>query len=53
MKKIFALLMLVTLLMTGCGGDNAEKKDSDAGKIKLGMITRLNASEENLFSLTI
>ena len=48
MKKIFALLMLVTLLMTGCGGgDNAEKKDSDAGKIKLGMITRLNASEEN------
>ena len=36
-------------LMTGCGGggDNAEKKDPDAGKIKLGMITRLNASEEN------
>ena len=50
MKKIFTLLMLCALvLMTGCGGgDNGgEKKDSDAGKIKLGMITRLNASEEN------
>ena len=45
MKKIFSLLMICALLLvTGCGGDN---KDSDAGKIKLGMITRLNASEEN------
>ena len=49
MKKIFALLMLITLLMTGCGGSSGgdDKKDSDAGKVKLGMITRLNASEEN------
>jgi len=50
MKKVFTLLMICALLlMTGCGGgqDNAEKKDSDAGKVKLGMITRLNASEEN------
>lgn len=45
MKKIFSLLMICALLLaTGCGGDN---KASDAGKIKLGMITRLNASEEN------
>ena len=49
MKKIFALLMLITLLMTGCGGSSGgdAKKDSDAGKIKIGMITRLNASEES------
>ena len=44
MKKFFALLMMFALLMTGCGD---EKGSSDAGKIKLGMITRLNASEEN------
>ena len=49
MRKIFALLMICSLiLMTGCGGGSEEKKASDdAGKIKLGMITRLNASEEN------
>ena len=37
------------ILMTGCGGGGEEKKasDDDAGKVKLGMITRLNASEEN------
>ena len=47
MKKILTLIMICSLiLMTGCGG--SEKKPSDdAGKIKLGMITRLNASEEN------
>ena len=49
MRKIFALLMICSLiLMTGCGGGGEEKKAADdAGKIKLGMITRLNASEEN------
>ncbi|MBR7025165.1 MAG: transporter substrate-binding domain-containing protein [Selenomonadaceae bacterium] len=49
MKKIFTLLMICSLLLiTGCGGGGEEKKPSDdAGKIKLGMITRLNASEEN------
>lgn len=50
MKKIFTLLMICALvLMTGCGGsqDDGNKKNLDAGKIKLGMITRLNASEEN------
>ena len=52
MKKIFALLMICALvLMTGCGGsqggDDKKPIDKDAGKIKLGMITRMNASEEN------
>ena len=49
MKKVFTLLMICALLlMTGCSGGNDEKKSSeDAGKVKLGMITRLNASEEN------
>ena len=46
MKKVFTLLMICALLlMTGCGGEN--KSSDDAGKTKLGMITRLNASEEN------
>ena len=49
MKKIFILLTALMLaLVTGCtsgGGDNSSNKD--AGKIKLGMITKLNASEEN------
>ena len=44
MKKIFALLMtLALLLVTGCGAE----KVSDGNKIKIGMITRLNVSEEN------
>ena len=53
MKKILTAILLSLLLfpislITGCGGDNStDKKDPDAGKIKLGMITRLNASEEN------
>ena len=49
-KKVAKMLIsciMASVLFTGCGGDNAEKKDADAGKIKLGMITRLNASEEN------
>ena len=48
MKKLFIALSLVLsslFLLTGCGG--GDKPVSDAGKIKLGMITRLNASEEN------
>lgn len=49
MKKFLALLMICSLiLMTGCGGGGEEKKAADdAAKVKLGMITRLNASEEN------
>ena len=46
MKKIFTLLMIMlAAICAGCGG--GDKPVSDAGKIKLGMITRLNASEEN------
>ena len=52
MRKIFALLMICSLMLfTGCGGSQGggddKKAPDDAGKIKLGMITRLNASEEN------
>ena len=48
MKKLFIALSLVLsslFLLTGCGG--GDKPVDDAGKVKLGMITRLNASEEN------
>ena len=49
MKKFLALLMICSLiLMTGCGGGGEKRKAADeAAKVKLGMITRLNASEEN------
>lgn len=48
MKKFLTLLMICSLiLVTGCGGGEENKTSDDAGKIKLGMITRLNASEEN------
>lgn len=54
MKKIFTLLMICALvLVTGCGigGDNAKPIDKDGAKIKLGMIKRLNVSEENFDDL--
>lgn len=45
MRKIFTILMICMLvLVTGCG-DTDNKADDN--RIKLGMITRLNASEEN------
>lgn len=45
MRKIFTILMICMLvLVTGCGGTDKETIDN---RIKLGMITRLNASEEN------
>ena len=50
MKKFFhctLLITLCTLLFAGCGGGENNKPSDDAGKVKLGMITRLNASEEN------
>ena len=39
------------IVMTGCGGSDEKKSADDAGKIKLGMITRLNVSEENFSEL--
>ncbi len=48
MKKILTILSLVLsslFMLTGCGGEN--KPVDDAGKVKLGMIMRLNASEES------
>ena len=48
MKKFLALLMTCALiLMTGCGSTGGDNKPSDDNKVKLGMITRLNVSEEN------
>lgn len=44
MKKFLFVICAACLLMTGCGGEN---KSADDNAIKLGMITRLNASEEN------
>ena len=45
MKKIFALLMILTFaLVTGCGGSD-DKKTSDGGQIKLGIIKHLNVTE--------
>ena len=46
MKKFLIAICAACLLMTGCGG-GGDKPVDDAGKVKLGMITRLNASEEN------
>ena len=51
MKKILtALLLLMLVLATGCGGGNTPAKNdgdkpAEDQKIKLGMITRLNVSE--------
>ena len=48
MKKIFALLMICAFaLMTGCGVETDVKPQKLPDKVKIGMITRLNASEEN------
>ncbi len=48
MKKFFALLMVCALaLMTGCGAETDVKPQKLPDKVKIGMITRLNASEES------
>ena len=48
MKKIFTLLMILSLvLMTGCGGSDDGKKNS-ANEIKIGMIAHLNATEQKM-----
>ena len=51
MKKIFlAALMIVSLVLIGCGGEEKasvpENDSEDDGKATIGIITRLNASEE-------
>ena len=50
MKKFLQLMILPLIilpLMTGCGGNNENKNAVPADKVKIGMITRLNASEES------
>ncbi len=50
MKKIFALLMTLALfVVTGCGSPG--EKPADSKKVQLGMIKRLNISEENFSEL--
>lgn len=51
MKKIFALLVaFMMILATGCGSQSGDKPP-EAEKVRLGMITRLNVSEENFGEL--
>ena len=50
-KKLLAIICTACLLMTGCGSsDGSENKDpaSQATIIKLGMISHLNASEQQM-----
>ena len=49
-KKFFATICAASLLIAGCGSDNAAKVDetSQEAIIKLGMITHLNASEKQM-----
>ena len=50
MKKIFfAALMMISLLLTGCGGDSnpPPKPAQDNGQTTIGVITHLNADEMN------
>lgn len=45
-------MICALILMTGCGGGGEDKKSAENdGRIKLGMITRLNVSEENFGEL--
>ena len=49
MKKLFISLSLVLsslFLLTGCGGEN--QPVDDAGKVKLGMLTPLNSTEDKM-----
>ena len=45
MKKLFAAICAICLLITGCGGEKPDKPAKDDGKAKIGVITHLNASE--------
>ena len=51
MKKFLATICAACLLMTGCGGEqggNSDNKNAQTSEIKLGMITRLNATEKTM-----
>ena len=45
MKKIFTLLVLLALMISGCG---TKEEDSQATIIRLGMISHLNAGEKQM-----
>ena len=45
MRKLFAAICAICLLITGCGGEKPDKPAKDDGKAKIGVITHLNASE--------
>lgn len=51
-KKLFAAICAVGLLMTGCGGEqggsNTKDPNSQATIIRLGMISHLNADEKQM-----
>jgi len=49
-KKLFATICAIGLLMTGCGGEENSKPDENlqANITKLGMIAHLNASEKQM-----
>lgn len=46
MKKFFAAVCAIALLVTGCGGDSKPDKPASQDKTTIGVIVHLNASEE-------
>ena len=51
MKKFFATICAAALLITGCGGDQVADKPANnfsGNAVRLGMITPLNSTEENM-----
>ena len=50
LKKFFAMIFAVGFLLTGCGSESGDTKNSasQATIIKLGMISHLNASEKQM-----
>ena len=45
MRKLFAAICAICLLITGCGGEKPDKPAKDGSKATIGVITHLNASE--------
>lgn len=45
MKKFLAAICAACLLITGCSGEKPAEHANNVGKTKIGVITRLNASE--------